>query len=143
MKLLRLLPLLVLFALVGCKDPYGATSKAGADIATGIAQGMNTVSSVAQQGSITPAEALNVLGYLEYANKADEAFLTCIQIAHTNGNKAGTYTACAQAFNSTLNTPAQLALIHVSNTTASQNITVIVNGITAASAAITTALGGS
>lgn len=138
----KLLPFVALLLLVGCKDPYGASAKAGADIGTGIAQGMNTVSQLQQQGTISAAEALNVLGYLEFANKGDEAFISCVQTAHTAGNKAGTYTACAQAFNTTLNNPTELALIKVSNSAASANISTIVNTITTAVAAVETALGG-
>jgi len=129
-------------ALVGCKDPYGASAKAAADIGTGIAAGMSTLSGLEQQGLITPAETLNVAGYLEYANKGDEAFITCIDTAHTSGSKPGTFTACAQAFNTTLNNPTQLALIHVSNAKASQTVTVIVNGITTAVSSIIAGLGG-
>lgn len=139
MKRLLLIPLLLV---IGCKDPYGASAKAGADIATGIAQGMSTVNALVQQNTITVTEAVGVLGYLEFANKADEAFLTCAQTAHTNGNKAGTYTACIQTFNSTINTPAQLTLIHVANASASQTVSTIVNGITTAVSAIAAGLGG-
>lgn len=135
------LPMLLLL-LTACADPYGSCVKAGAAIGSAIGQGMNTVANLAQQGTITPTEALNVLGYLEFANKGNEAFLTCVSAAHTAGNKAGSFTACATAFNSTLNTPAELALIHVSNTTASQTVSTIINGVTTATAAIAAALGG-
>ncbi len=140
----RLLAVALLsIALIGCSDPYGSSVKAGADIANGIATGMQTVGALQRQGTITAPQALNVLGYLEFANKGDEAFLTCAQTAHTNGNKAGTYTACAQAFNSTLNTPAELALVKLNgNAAAAQTVNTIVNGITSAAQAIITGLGG-
>ncbi len=128
--------------LTGCKDPYGATAKAGQDIGTGITQGMQTVSQLAMAGTISNAEALNVLGYLEFANQGDEAFIACVGGAHNGGNKIGTYTFCANAFNSTLNTPAELALIHVSNTGASATINTIVKGLSSAVSLIVTQLGG-
>ena len=142
MKFRKLLLILPLLLLAGCKDPYGASAKAAADIATGINTGMTTIGSLQQQGVITKAEALNVLGYMEYANKGDEAFTSCIQTAHTSGSKAGSFTACAQTFNAALNNPAELALIHVSNSQASGTISTIVNGVTTAVAAIITGLGG-
>lgn len=141
--LLRLaLPLAFCLMLAGCKDPYGGCAKAGADIAQGVSAGLATVTSLEQQGEITPSEALNVGNYLEFANKADEAFLTCVSVAHTSGNKPGTYTACVSTFSTTLNTPAELALVKVSNTTASTTINTIVTGFTTATALIQSQLGG-
>lgn len=126
----------------GCKDPYGACVKASADIGAGIGTGMHTVDQLRLQGAISVAEESNVLGYLEFANLANKDFEICVSTAHTSGNKPGTYTFCAQAFNTTLNNPTQLALIRVGNNAASQQISTIVNGVTAAVAAVTTALGG-
>lgn len=142
MKLKLFLAIAVLALCTGCKDPYGATAKASSAIGESISQGMNTTSQLVSQGTITSTEALNVLGYLEYANKANEAFDTCISAAHTGGNKPGTYTACAEAFNQNLNNPAQLALIKVGNTTASQTITTVVDAISAGVSTIESALGG-
>lgn len=143
MTRLRLtLCLVACVALAGCKDPYGASSKAAADIAAGITAGMQTTASLGQQKTITPQEAANVLGYLEVANHANEAFETCISAAHTDGDKLGTYTACVSAFNTALNNPANLALVKVANSSASQTIMTVVNGLTAATAAIASALGG-
>jgi hypothetical protein len=138
----RLLLVSALFFLIGCKNPYGACVKAGADIGVAIGQGMHTVDALRQQGIISPAEESNVLGYLEFANIADKAFLTCSETAHTSGNKAGSYTSCAATFNQTLNNPTQLALIHVSNASASQQVSTVVNGITAGVTAVSAALGG-
>ena len=139
----RLFPALaVLILLCGCKDPYGASIKAAADIGTGIAQGMKTVDSLRQQGLISAAEESNVLDYMEFANKADEAFQSCADTAHTAGSKAGSFTACATGFNSALNNPTELALLHVGNAQASQNISVIVTGVTTAVNAIVAGLGG-
>jgi hypothetical protein len=140
LMLIAVLPVLLL-ASAGCKDPYGGSAKAAADIASGIATGMSTVASLQRSGAISAREALNVLGYLEYANQGDEAFITCIQAAH-GGSKAGAFTACANQFNTTLNNPQQLALIHVSNSQASQTISVIVTGVTTAVALIISNLGG-
>ena len=142
MKRFLILPLLLCLSLAGCKDPYGGASKAGQDIATSITQGMQTVSQLAGTGTVTQIEALNVLGYFEFANKADEAFLTCVSGAHAGGNKPGTYTACASAFNSSLNTPSELLLLHVVNPSASATISTVVTGLSTAVTAITTALGG-
>lgn len=134
--------LLLCLCLMGCKDPYGACVKASADIGTGIAQGMKTVDSLRVQGLISPQEESNVLDYLEFANGADKAFLTCAQTAHTSGTKAGAFTACATGFNASLNNPTELALLHVSNAQGSQNVSIIVNGITTGVSAVATALGG-
>jgi hypothetical protein len=128
--------------LAGCSDPYGACVKADADIAQGISSGFVTVTQLQQQNLISTAEALDIAGYLEYANQADEAFGACAQEAHTSGSKAGAFTSCAQTFNTTLNSPTELALIHVTNTKASGEITTIVNGITTGVTAVITALGG-
>jgi hypothetical protein len=135
-----LIPLALLIS--GCKDPYGASVKAGADVADGVAQGLKTVLSLQQQGTITSAEAISAAGYFEFANKADEAYLSCVSTAHANGNKPGTYTACIQSFNTTLNNPQQLVLIHVKDASASQTITTIVNGLATGLTSLQTALGG-
>ena len=135
----------ILFAalpLAGCKDPYGGASKASLDIAAAITAGMNTTSQLATAGTISKAEALNVLGYLEYANQGDEAFESCITTAHLGGNKPGSYTACAVAFNTALNDPAKLALIKVSVSKASQTISAVVNGLATGVAAVEATLGG-
>ena len=66
---------------------------------------MKTVDSLRQQGLVSPAEESNVLDYLEFANKADEAFKSCADTAHTAGSKAGSFTACATTFNTSLNNP--------------------------------------
>lgn len=128
--------------LTGCKDPYGACAKAGADIASAISVGMNTVQGLASQHIITATEAENVLGYLEYANKGDEAFLSCIASAHATPSKSGAFTTCANVFNLTLNNPQQLALIRVSDTSASQTVSTIVQGLTTAVTAIVAGLKG-
>jgi hypothetical protein len=129
-------------AIGGCRDPYGGCAKAGADIAQGVSTGLATIASLQQQGEISLAEELNVAGYLEFVNKGDEAFLTCVQTAHMDGNKPGTYTACTQAFNTALNTPSRLALLKVSNSTASATINTIVTGFTTAVSLIESQLGG-
>lgn len=134
--------LIAAIALVGCKDPYGASAKASADITAGITAAMQTTAGLAQQKIISAPEAVNVLGYLEFANRGNEGFETCIGTAHSGGDKLGTYTACAQAFNTALNNPSELALIKVTNSAASQTITGLVNGLTTATAAIVSALGG-
>lgn len=139
-KWVCLLPAVLL--LISCRDPYGSSAKAGADIANGIAQAFSTIDQLRVQGTITPAEELNVANYLKFANDGDKAYLSCVSTAHVNGNKAGTYTACATSFNTALNNPTELALIKVSNTSASQTIGVIVNGLTAGVNAIVTGLGG-
>ena len=97
MKRLLIVALLIapVVALCSCKDPYGASAKANEDIAQGISAGLNTVNTLEQQGTISPSEDLNVATYLEFANKANEAFATCITQAHTAGSKAGSFTACA------------------------------------------------
>lgn len=141
MRKLFLVMALVL-TLAACSDPYGACVKADADIAQGISAGLKTVTQLQQAGTISAAEALNVAGYLEYANQADEAFGKCVQAAHTAGSKAGAFTGCANIFNSTLNNPAQLALVHVSNSSAAQTISTIITGITTGVTGVIAALGG-
>jgi|SRR6185437_1410135 len=143
MKRAILVPILAvaLLAVAGCKDPYGACVKADSDIAQGIASGLSTVSQLNAQGVLSNTEALNVAGYLEFANQADEAFGNCVEAAHTS-SKAGAFTACAQTFNTSLNNPTELTLIHVSNPQGSANVSIMVNGITTGVSAIITALGG-
>lgn len=128
---------------ISCSDPFGACVKANADIGQAISGGLSTVTNLAQSGTITHAEALNVAGYLEYANQADEAFGTCAQEAHTAGSKKGAFTACAQAFNASLNNPTELALIKVSNSQASQNIQLTITAVLSATISLIAALGGS
>ena len=139
--LLTGIAMLALLPLAGCKDPYGACAKAGADIANGITQGMNTVDQAGQNGLLTAAEEKNVAGYLEYANKADETFLACVGSAHTN-TAAGAFTACVQSFQTTLNTPAELALIHVTNPQAQATVTGITTTIAGALTALISGLNG-
>lgn len=134
--------IVAMLGVAGCKNPYGACAKAGADIASGIGKGMTTVQDLEAQGVISATEAINVLGYLEYANKADEAFLTCVASAHGTPAKSGAFTACAQAFNSTLNNPSQLALIHVNDSAASSTVSLIVQSVSTAVTAIVAGLKG-
>lgn len=139
-KLFLILPLMLVLG--GCPDPYGSCAKASDDIGSSIAQGNKTLVQLQQGGEITAAEQLNVAGYLEFANKGNEAFQTCIAAAHAGGNKPGTYTACAQTFNATLNTPSELALIKVSNTQAAATISTIVDTLTTGVTVIQSKLGG-
>lgn len=142
MRKLLLAVAVVAFGLAGCKDNYGACEKAAADIGTGIAAGMKTVDSLRVSGVISIQEESNVLGYMKFANDANGAFGTCAQAAHNAGGKAGSFTACAQVFATTLNNPTELALIHVGNPQAQAEITTIANGVTAGVSAILAALGG-
>jgi hypothetical protein len=141
-RALWLAPLLLVLALIGCHDPYGACVKADADIAQGISSGFASVTQLHSEGILTAQETLNIANYLEYANQADEAFGTCAQEAHTAGSKAGAFTACATTFNTALNNPTELALIKVSNPQGSQNVSTIINGITTGVNAVIAALGG-
>jgi hypothetical protein len=143
MKTLLIASTLVMLSFIGCKDPYGACVNASSIAAQTINQGMQTVDQLRQQGHVSIAEESSLLDYFEFANKADSAFLTCAQEAHTNGNKAGTYTACANTFNSSLNNSTELALLKVSDTTASQTITGVVQTVTSGITSLVTALGGS
>ncbi|HVI10518.1 MAG TPA: hypothetical protein VND65_19675 [Candidatus Binatia bacterium] len=126
-----------------CKDPYGATEKAAADIGSSIAGGMKTVDSMRVSGLISTAEESSILGYLEFANTGDKALGTCAQQAHLAGTKPGSLTACAQTFSTALDNPQELALIKVSNPQAQQQIQGIISEITNGVGTLITALGGS
>jgi ABC-type oligopeptide transport system substrate-binding subunit len=131
-----------LLALAGCKDPYGACEKASANVAQSLTGGFNTVNQLQQTGTISVQEAANVFNYLKFANDANAAFSTCAQQAHNAGGKAGAYTACATTFTAALNTPAELALIHVSNANSQQTVQTIVTAVSTGVTALVTALGG-
>ena len=135
-----LLPLLLMVG--GCKDSYGACEKGALDVGNGIAAGMKSVDQLRVAGAISVNEETDVLNYLEFANKANGAFATCAQQAHTAGSKAGAYTACATTFQTALANPQMLLMIHVSNPTAQQNVQVIINSVNTGIAAVLTALGG-
>ena len=138
-KLLLVVPLLLL----GCtQSGYTISVKAGSDIATGINAGMTAIDQTRINGLISASEELQVLGFLKYANDADAAFFSCSTAANTAGSKAGTFTACAMVFNSALNNPTELALIHVSNPTAQATINTLIQGILTGVNAVITALGG-
>lgn len=141
----RLIPALLLCcALVfatgfgGCKDPYGAAAKVGADIGTGISEGMKTVGSLT---GISVADRSRALDILEFANKGDEAFITCVDTAHSSGG-TGVFTACANSFNAYMNNPAALSLAGISDTATSENISNIIKTVTAGIGSLITALGG-
>lgn len=136
------LGVLLVFSLCGCKDPYGACEKAALDIGNGIAAGMKSVDALRVGGQITVQEETNILGYLKFANDANGAFASCAQSAHGAGSKAGAYTTCAQTFQLTLTKPEELALIHVGNATAQQNVQLIVDGVSTGVTAVIAALGG-
>lgn len=130
------------FVLASCADPYGASVKAGATIATAITGANQTVVSLAAGGLITPAEEINVLGYLKFANDADGAFLTCASAAQTGGSKAGSFTACAQTFSTALTSPSELTLIKVANPNAQTQIQTISQSIATGVSTLLAALGG-
>lgn len=141
-KLIAILALAIPLVFCGCKDNYRACLEAASDIGTGIGQGMKTVNTLAEQGTISATEEANVLGYFEYANNATEAFQACVDAAHAAGSKVGSFTACASTFNTTLNTPSELALIKVADAQASTNISLIVNTAITAVTSLSAALGG-
>lgn len=146
MRFLRTLILLLLagatfLGIAGCADPYGASAKAASTIAASVGTGYKTIQALQQTGTISSQEALNVAGYLKFASDGDKAFESCIQSAHSSP-VANAFTACAQTFVTTLNTPTELALIHVKDSGASATISNIVSGITAGLAILETALGG-
>jgi len=139
----RLITVLCLtVALAGCKDNYGACEKAALDIGNGVTAGMKTVDGLRVSGLISVQEETNVLGYLKFINDADAAFGACAQQAHTAGSAAGSYTACVQTFQTALTSPSELALIHVSNPQAQQNIQLIMNSVNTGITAILAAMGG-
>jgi hypothetical protein len=127
---------------VGCKDPYGASVKAGNVIAASVTAGLQTVASLQQSGTITTQEAISVAGYIDFVNKGDEAFLTCAASAHAAPKTPGAYTACATTFAGVVNNPQNLLLIKVSNPSAQGTISTIANGFATAVTAISTSLGG-
>lgn len=133
--------LVLALVLMGCADPYGACVKGGADIASAIGGGYNTVVQLQQQGTIDAAETVNVAGYLKFANDADKVFLDCAEAAHTGG-KAGAFTACVNSFATQINSPQEAALVHVANPAAQATLNSILKGITTGVSTLATALGG-
>lgn len=123
-------------------DPYGFCVKSGADIASSITQGMNTVAQLQVSNTITKQEASNILDYLEFANVTDKSFLACAQGIHTGGASAGTYTSCAQTFLNQMNNPQELILIHVVNSASQQTVQSVVSTVSAGINLIMTSLGG-
>lgn len=139
-KLLLILPLALLLG--GCKSPYDACVKGGNAIAQSIKAAMPTIDTARAQGLMSAQEESNVEDFLEYANKADGAFLTCAKTAKANGNQPGTYTACASAFSTALASPAELTLITVTNPQTQQTINGIVDAIKGGIATVAASLGG-
>lgn len=133
--------LLFVTGFTGCKDPYGACVRTDADIAKAVSSGFVEVTQLQQQGLITTAEAINVAGFFKIINDSDKTFGTCISAAHTS-KAAGAFTACAAAVNTTLNTPAELALAHVNDSNASATISAIIQSIIAGVNTLNVALGG-
>jgi hypothetical protein len=138
---MKRLLLVATILLMGCSDPYGSSAKAGADIASVISGGYNTVLQLQQQGTLTAPEAVNVAGYLKFANDADKVFLTCVSAAHTNAT-TGAFTVCATVFAMQLNSPTETALIHVGNANAQNTINAVISGITTGISTLQAALGG-
>jgi hypothetical protein len=141
MKRLILIPLLGLLMCTGCTDNYGAALKAHNDISTGIASSMNTVDNFRKDGVVTPQEESNILDYLEAANKANEVFLSCSVTVH-GSNTAGGYTACGEAFITTLSSPQEQALLHVANPAGLTAVTTIAQGIITGVNSVIVAFGG-
>ena len=138
---IRAIALSMVLVLVGC-DAYKASSKAGQVVATTVTNGFQTILIMQKDGEISTQEALNLAGYLEFANLQDEAFLSCSKIAHTNGNVSGSYTACATTFLSNMSQPSELALIHVSNPKSQANVQTIVSAISSAISIYQNSIGG-
>lgn len=140
----KLYVVLAVFALFlgGCADNYGASEKAALNIGNGIAAGMKSVDALRVNGQISVQEETNVLGFLKFLNDGNGAFAACAQAAHNAGSKAGAYTACASTFQATLSNPQELALIHVNNPTAQQDVQLIVAGLNTGITSLLTGLGG-
>lgn len=139
---MKRLLLLVPLVLLGCKDPYGACEKAALDIGSSIGGGITTVNDLRISGVITSQEEINIIGYLKFANDANGAFALCAKQAHVAGGVKGSFTACAQTFQAALSNPTELALIHVTNAQAQQQVQTIVNAVTTGITGVMTALGG-
>ena len=106
-RMKKVLAVAILFVLGGCQDGYTICAKAGSNF-TGVNSGMTAIDQTRQNGLISPAEETQVLGYFKFVNDADAAFLSCASAAHTAGSKAGSFTACATIFTTTLNNPSGL-----------------------------------
>jgi len=138
---IRVVAISIVLALVGC-DAYKASSKAGQVVATTVTNGFQTILTMQKDGQISTSEALNLAGYLEFANLQDENFLTCSKIAHTNGNVSGSYTACATTFLTNMSQPSELSLIHVSNAASQAKVQTIVSAISSAISIYQSSIGG-
>ena len=138
----RIALVLPLLLLMGCTDNYKACSQVGQTIATTVTSADNTVLTLAKSGSISAQDAVSLLGFFEFVNQSDESFLTCAKTAHTNGNVSGSYTACASAFIGQINTPSELALIHVSNANSQAQVQAILTGIESGITLLQSNLGG-
>jgi hypothetical protein len=135
--------LLACLALAGCKDPYGDAAKVSLTIGQAVQAGQTEAQQLGQNGTISTAEAINISNYFQAINLGNGALQTCISTAHTNGGVPGSYTACAQAFLATANSPTNLALLQVKeSTTVQSDITAISQGLITATQLVVTELGG-
>ena len=138
-RLVFAVPILALLA--GCANPYRACGKFRLSADEAIAQLAPLADNLHTQGLITGAEEGQALGYLKFANDSLATFGACVAAAHTNP-LAGTFSKCAVTINVQLSNPSELALLHVANQSAQQQLIDIANGVTAGAVTLTAALGG-
>lgn len=129
-------------SLCGCNNPYRATLKVCDGIATGVTQGNNTADELRMAQLITPAEEVNVLGYLKFVGDANGAFAKCATAVNSKQGANTTFTSCAATFQTTLQNPQEEALVHVTNPNAQQKIDLIADAFTSAASTLIAALGG-
>ena len=128
---------------IGCNDPGAVAAKAANDVATAIGAAETTIGQLQAGGTISAAEAKNILGYLNAANSLDSQFISCIGTVHAAKGAASGYLTCAQTFLNGLQDPAELANLRVSNPASQQKVDLVVNSVTLILQTVITALSGS
>ena len=143
MKFRRLaLTLTLALACAGCNDPYGTAAKLAQDVAVSVNQASTLTDQLRSQGTLTPLEERQVLGYLGTLNTLDGQYIGCVQAAHTNTGTTGGFTACAQTLATGIGNPSTLPALHVVNPTSQQKVIAAAQAILTLVTVTVTALGG-
>lgn len=138
-KLLALV--LPLALLMGCNDPYGTAAKLAQDVAVSVNQADIVVDNLRIQGTLTPSEETNILGYLNSLNTLDAQYIACVQAAH-GSSIAGGFTKCGQALAIGIGNPSTLPALHVTNPASQQTVIAAAQAIVTLVTVTITALGG-
>lgn len=131
---------LVLFC-SGC-NAYATADKAYHVVDAAIGVALAELPSLQNTGLFTPTEGTTINSYLVGLHGLNDAYGSCVDQAHTAGNKKAAFLTCAGTFAQSLSNPQQLSALRVVNPNAQKKVQTWIVAISTAINVVSVALGG-